>query len=98
MITDKNFSGRNGFYWFTGVVEDRHDPQYLGRVRVRCIGLHTDDKVELPTADLPWASCVLPTMEESKSPESLTAMFNNVENNGAPWAFPAANRANWITE
>jgi Fe-S oxidoreductase len=37
-------------------------------------------------------------MEESKSPESLMAMFNNVENNGAPWAFPAANRANWITE
>ena len=37
-------------------------------------------------------------MEESKSPESLTAMFNNVENNGAPWAFPAANRANWIQE
>src|SRR5210317_912695 len=61
MITDKNFSGRNGFYWFTGVVEDRHDPQYLGRVRVRCIGLHTDDKIELPTADLPWASCILPT-------------------------------------
>ena len=37
-------------------------------------------------------------MEESKSPESLTAMFNNVENNGAPWAFPSANRANWIQE
>lgn len=37
-------------------------------------------------------------MEESKSPESLMAMFNNVENNGAPWAFPAANRANWIIE
>ncbi len=37
-------------------------------------------------------------MEESKSPEALTAMFNNVENNGAPWAFPAASRANWIQE
>jgi heterodisulfide reductase subunit C len=37
-------------------------------------------------------------MEESKSPESLTSMFNNVENNGAPWAFPSANRANWIQE
>lgn len=37
-------------------------------------------------------------MEESKSPESLTSMFNNVENNGAPWAFPASDRANWITE
>ena len=67
MITDKNFSGRNGFYWFTGVVEDRHDPQYLGRVRVRCIGLHTDDKVELPTADLPWAQCILPTTSSAIS-------------------------------
>jgi len=61
MITDKNFAGRNGFFWFTGVVEDRHDPQYLGRVRVRCIGLHTNDKMELPTADLPWSQVVLPT-------------------------------------
>ena len=34
-------------------------------------------------------------MEESKSPESITAMFNNTENNGAPWAMSAADRANW---
>ena len=51
----KNFMGRNGFSWFVGVVEDRNDPKYLGRVRVRCLGLHTADKVKLPTADLPWA-------------------------------------------
>lgn len=37
-------------------------------------------------------------MEESKAPDSITGMFNNVENNGAPWAFPAADRANWINE
>lgn len=37
-------------------------------------------------------------MEESKSPESITAMFNNTENNGAPWAFSQADRANWINE
>jgi len=37
-------------------------------------------------------------MEESKSPESITSMFNNVENNGAPWAFAQADRANWINE
>lgn len=37
-------------------------------------------------------------MEESKSPESITAMFNNIENNGAPWAFPAADRARWTDE
>ena len=51
----KNFMGRDGFTWFVGVVEDRQDPQYLGRCRVRCLGLHTDDKSKLPTADLPWA-------------------------------------------
>ena len=47
--------GRNGFTWFVGVVEDRNDPKYLGRVRVRCLGLHTENLEKLPTADLPWA-------------------------------------------
>ena len=61
MITDKNFlRKRNGFMWFTGVVEDRIDPEYLGRVKVRCIEIHTDDKLQLPTPDLPWAQVVLP--------------------------------------
>jgi hypothetical protein len=60
MNDDKFFLGRNGFIWFNGVVEDRQDPQYLGRVRVRCIGFHTADKIELPTADLPWAMVALP--------------------------------------
>ena len=67
MTTDKNFAGRNGFNWFTGVVEDRMDPQYLGRVRVRCIGLHTADKIELPTADLPWSQCIMPVTGASIS-------------------------------
>ena len=51
----KNFMGRNGFTWFVGVVEDRNDPKFLGRCRVRCLGLHTDNLEKLPTADLPWA-------------------------------------------
>lgn len=37
-------------------------------------------------------------MEESKSPESITAMFNNMENNGAPWAFSAMDRDKWKEE
>ena len=37
-------------------------------------------------------------MEESKSPEPITSMFNNIENNGAPWAFPSASRGDWIQE
>ena len=50
----------NNFKWFVGVVEDRHDPEKVGRLRVRCLGIHTSNKNALPTADLPWASCVLP--------------------------------------
>ena len=50
-----NFMGKDGFQWFVGVVEDRQDPQKVGRVRVRCLGYHTPDNVQLPTADLPWA-------------------------------------------
>ena len=56
----QNFLGQDGFIWFVGVVEDRADPQKLGRVRVRCLGYHTEDKVALTTSDLPWASPVLP--------------------------------------
>jgi len=41
---------------YYGVVESRADPKQLGRVRVRVLGIHTEDKVQLPTADLPWAT------------------------------------------
>ena len=51
----KNFMGKDGFQWFVGVVEDRADPKRLGRVRIRCLGYHTEDLVKLPTSDLPWA-------------------------------------------
>ena len=47
--------GKDGFQWFVGVVEDRQDPQKLGRVRVRCLGYHTEVHEDLKTADLPWA-------------------------------------------
>ena len=41
---------------YYGVIESRADPKQLGRVRVRILGIHTEDKVQLPTADLPWAT------------------------------------------
>jgi hypothetical protein len=34
-------------------------------------------------------------MEESKASESINVMFNNIQNNGAPWAFSASDRAKW---
>ena len=56
----KNFMGKDGFQWFVGVVEDRQDPKTLGRLRVRCLGHHTEDLNKLPTADLPWAHVMNP--------------------------------------
>ena len=47
--------GKSGFQWFVGVVEDRNDPQKLGRVRVRCLGYHTEVHEKLKTEDLPWS-------------------------------------------
>ena len=37
-------------------------------------------------------------MEESAAPTELNMMFTNVENNGAPWQFSAADRLNWKDE
>ena len=59
-MNNENFMGLGGFLWFSGVVEDRQDPLKTGRCRVRILGQHTENKSILPTADLPWALCVLP--------------------------------------
>lgn len=37
-------------------------------------------------------------LEQSAAPAELTNMFSNLENNGAPWQFSPADRANWINE
>jgi heterodisulfide reductase subunit C len=34
-------------------------------------------------------------MEEAQAPTSLNNMFANIENNGAPWKYSPADRANW---
>ena len=61
----------NGFrnlLWFMGVVEDRYDPQKMGRVKVRCFDIHPDSKDEVPTADLPWAIPILGSYDFSYKP------------------------------
>ena len=37
-------------------------------------------------------------MEKSAAPQELNMMFSNIENNGAPWQFSAADRLNWKDE
>lgn len=52
--------GRDGFWWFQGVVEDRQDPLKLGRVKVRILGCHTPDKTFILSEDLLWAYIIQP--------------------------------------
>lgn len=60
MEQQKDFAGKGGFIWWIGFVEDRQDPLKLGRVKVRCVGWHADNKMQLPTANLPWAMTAFP--------------------------------------
>lgn len=58
---------KDGFNWWIGVVEDRMDPEKLGRCKVRIFGYHTDSKTLLPTKDLPWAVPIMPITSASIS-------------------------------
>lgn len=53
------------FYY--GMVEDRNDPLKVGRVRVRVHGVHTHDKQQIATPDLPWSQVMMPNTEASLS-------------------------------
>ena len=64
----RDFSGKNGFTWFIGTVEDRKDPIKLGRCRVRCIGWHNENKSILPTEALPWAQLSFPNNNTNPYP------------------------------
>lgn len=55
------------FNWWVGVVEDREDPEKLGRVRVRIFGYHTDNLSILPTEELPWAMVMQPSTSAAVS-------------------------------
>lgn len=63
----KQFMGADPFIWWKGVVEDRKDPLFLGRVKVRILGWDTQDKDEMPTDVLPWAIPIVPP-ENGRNP------------------------------
>ena len=61
------FMGKEGFVWWQGVVEDRHDPLYLGRCKVRILGWNSENKNDQPTVGLPWAYPVAPITSASQT-------------------------------
>lgn len=55
------------FKLWIGVVENRADPENLGRCKVRVLGYHTANTTTLATEDLPWASVMMPVTSPSIS-------------------------------
>lgn len=88
MKARKNFIGLEGFVWWVGVVEDRNDPEQLGRVRVRCFGWHTEDKKKIATNDLPWAHPTIPVNHPAvytpKEGDMVFGFFADGENGQNP--------------
>lgn len=67
-LLKSNFIGRDGFRWWIGQVapEGAQGEQINGggwgnRRKVRIMGYHPYDTMELPNEELPWAQCMLPT-------------------------------------
>ena len=48
--------------FFRGVVEDANDPEKLGRVKVRILGVHSDNFLFVTTDSLPWAEVLVPNI------------------------------------
>jgi len=59
MKSDEFIGGQ--FEWFTGIVKDIDDTDNLNRVKVHCLGFYDN----VPTADLPWATVVMPVTNAS---------------------------------
>ena len=72
---DNYFMGQDGFNWFIGVVEDRADPEFASRVKVRCLGYHTANIQKIPTEDLPWASVTMPVTAGANSGIGVSPHF-----------------------
>lgn len=69
--------------WWVGVIEDRHDPEEKGRVKVRIRNFHTADKSNIPTESLPWAEVVIPMNGLSFArPREGSQVFGFFKDNG----------------
>lgn len=57
-------AGFEGFFWWFGIVEDREDPEKLGRVKVRVHNFHGDE-ILTPNQDLHWAPVIVSPISSS---------------------------------
>jgi hypothetical protein len=84
----QDFAGKANFIWWIGVIEDRNDPLKLGRCRVRCVGWHSENKMQLPTNMLPWATPIIPVNSSNvyapKEGDMIFGFFVDGENAQEP--------------
>jgi len=80
-LLKSNFLGRDGFRWWVGQIppESSHGGQINGagwgnRFKVRIMGYHPYNTVELPNKDLPWAQCLLPTTSGTGAGNNATTV------------------------
>lgn len=80
-LLKSNFIGRDGFRWWVGQIppESAHGGQINGagwgnRFKVRIMGYHPYNTVELPNEDLPWAQCLLPTTSGTGAGNNATSV------------------------
>lgn len=60
---------------YIGVVEDRNDPQQMGRVRVRVLGVHSPDRInDVPINMLPWSMVMQPSNAMTGSSTSVAQL------------------------
>jgi len=73
--------------FFIGVVEDILDGGRMGRVKVRAFGTH-GTKGEVPTEDLPWATCVSGNYDVNHTPPPLNSFVFGMFLDGADGQHP----------
>ncbi len=73
--------------FFIGVVEDILDEARMGRVKVRAFGTH-GTKGEVPTEDLPWATCVSGNYDVNHTPPPLNSFVFGMFLDGADGQHP----------
>lgn len=80
-LIKSNFLGRDGFRWWVGQIppESSHGSQinesgWGNRFKVRIMGYHPYDEVELPNDDLPWAQVLIPTTAGTGAANNATSV------------------------
>lgn len=65
---------------FRCVVEDNKDPKFLGRVRLRVVGIHSAKKSDVKVQDLPWSDVL-------QSPDQSNIIGGNTNVSIGTWGY-----------